>query len=389
MYNFDEVINRRGTNSEKWDTIKNEFGREDLIPLSIADMDFKVGDFISNAIQEKIKEGVFGYNCIPDSYYESIISWNKKRHNVDIEKSWILFAPTVVQGIYFSLKGIVKEGDEVIIQPPVYPKFRKIIEACGCKVVENPLICSNEKYYMNIEDLEKKITNKTKVLILCSPHNPVGRVWRQEELERLCEILLKYDITIISDEIHSDLIFKGEKYISLGNLNEQIMNNAIIATAPTKTFNLAGIQVSNLIVPNKKIRDRITNIIEDNLTARPNAFATCALEAAYNEGAEYLEELLVYIEDNKDYAIEFFKKHIPKINPVESEGTYLLWLDCSKLNLDDEQLHDFFINKCKLILKPGISFGEDGKGFMRMNIACSRNILSKALNNIYKALNSI
>lgn len=389
MYNFDKIVKRKNTNSVKWDTIRDKFNREDLIPLWVADMDFQCGDFIQDAVEKKLKEGVFGYSFIPESYYQAIISWNKRRHNIELKKNWILFAPTVVQGILFSLKAITKEGDEVILQTPVYHRFFDVVEKSGCKIVENPLIYKDDKYEMNFIDLERKITDKTKAIILCNPHNPVGRVWNASELEKLCEICLKHNVKIISDEIHSDLIFRKKEHISLFHMSKEVRENCILATAPTKTFNLAGFQVSSLIISNDEIREKVNNVLEKHCVPNPNIFATTALEAAYNEGEEYLKELLVYIEDNKDYAIEFFKKHIPQIKPIESEGTYLLWLDCNSLNLNHKELEEFFIKECRLVLNSGTSFGKPGSGFMRMNIACSRDMLSKALNNIYKGFNSI
>lgn len=389
MYNFDEIVKRKGTNSVKWDTIKETFNREDLIPLWVADMDFRCGYFIQDAIEKKLKEGVFGYSFIPESYYEAIIAWNKKRHNIELKKEWILFAPTVVQGILFSLKAITEEGDEVILQTPVYHRFFDIVENSGCRLVENPLTYKEGKYYMDFEDLENKITDKTKAIILCSPHNPVGRVWSSDELNKLHEICLRHNVKIISDEIHSDLVFRKKEYVSLLNISKDIKENFIVATAPTKTFNLAGFQVSNLIIPNDELREKVSSELEKHFVSKPNIFATTALESAYNEGEEYLEEMLVYLEDNKDYAIEFFKKHIPEIKAIESEGTYLLWLDCSSLNLSHKELEEFFIKECRIVLNSGTIFGKSGSGFMRMNIGCSRDLLSKALNNIYRALNSI
>ncbi|AWZ49169.1 cystathionine beta-lyase [Clostridiaceae bacterium 14S0207] len=383
MYDFDQEVIRKGTNSSKWDSINT---KEDLISMSVADMDFKCGDFINNVIEKKLSEGVYGYSIIPDSYYEAIISWNTKRYNFNIKKEEILFTPSVIHGILYAIKAITNPKDEIIIQPPVYHRFHEVIERAECTVVNNPLIYKDNKYFMDFEDLKKKITSKTKVLILCSPHNPVGRVWTKEELQKLIDICLEKNIVIISDEIHKDLIFKDSQHNVLSTVDERIKEKCIITEAPTKTFNLAGFQVSNLIICNRTIREKVQKVLDDNFINKPNIFATSVLEAAYNEGEGYLGELNSYIEKNKEYAVEYFKKYIPHIKVVETEGTYLLWLNCSKLGFNGEELNRFFIDKCKLILNKGSMFGIEGESFVRMNIACRRSLLKIALENIKNAI---
>lgn len=387
MYNFHKGIPRQGTNSIKWDTLKGLYGREDLIPLWIADMDFEVAPAISRAIQERAKHPVYGYIYCSDQYYESIIRWMKRRHDWEVKKDWIVFTPGVVPALSYAIKAFTEPGDCIIVQSPVYHPFYSSIESNGRKVVTNPLIYKDGRYTMDYEDLEKKIDSKTKLLLLCSPHNPVGRVWTKEELMKLGEICLKNNIIIVSDEIHFDLVYKGYTHTVLANVSPELRDNCIVCTAPSKTFNLAGLQVSNIIIPNEELRKKYSMELEKDHILRPNVFGEGALIAAYDESEDWLDSLMDYLEENKDYFIDFIEKKIPQLKVVKPEGTYLLWVDCSGLNMNSKELNDFFLKECGLVLNHGEIFGEEGKVFQRFNIACPRPILEEALKRMEEAIN--
>lgn len=389
MYNFDKVIIRRGTNSRKWDSVEKIYGRDDLLPLWIADMDFAISPAISKAIQKRSEHPIFGYNDCSDEYYESIVNWMKKRHSWEIEKEWIIFTPGVVPALSYALKTFTEPGDSVIIQSPVYNPFYTTVENNNRHVVTNPLIYKDGKYYMDYDDLEGKIDSKTKLLILCNPHNPVGRVWDKGELARLGEICLKNDIIIVSDEIHFDLIYKEYSHTVAANISPEMRDNCIICTSPSKTFNIAGLQVSNIIIPNERLREKFSFELEKDHIVRPNAFGECALIAAYNESRQWLDELLDYLEENKNFFIDYVEKRIPKLKVTKPEGTYLLWVDCSELGMDSHNLNEFFVDECRLALNHGEMFGEEGKLFQRFNIACPRSILIEALKRMEKAINNI
>ncbi|CCQ93851.1 Cystathionine beta-lyase PatB [[Clostridium] ultunense Esp] len=389
MYDFDRVIDRQNTNSVKWDKLEELYGKEDLLPLWVADMDFPVPTAISEALKTRMKHGVYGYNFTSSEYYESVISWMNRRHSWHVKKEWIIFTPGVVPALSYAVRAFTKPGDKVILQSPVYHPFYNSIGDNGRHVVTNPLIYRDGKYYMDYEDLERKIDSRTRLLFLCSPHNPVGRVWTKEELARLGQICLKNDILIISDEIHFDIIFKGYNHTVLANVSQELKENSIICTAPSKTFNIAGLQISNIIIPNKKIRERFSLELEKDHITRPNIFGAEALIAAYNESEDWLDELLEYLEENKNYFINFVENNIPQLKVIEPEGTYLVWVDCSGLNMNSEELKDFFINKCRLALNHGEMFGEEGKLFQRFNIGCPRSILEKALMRLKKGIESL
>ena len=389
MYDFDQIITRQDTNSMKWDKLNEIYQREDLLPMWVADMDFLVAPPISEAIKERAEHGIFGYTFCSDAYYESVINWMKERHNFNIQKQWIVFTPGVVPAVSYAIRAFSEIGDNVIVQSPVYHPFYDIIKSNNRSVVTNPLIYKDGQYQMDYDDLESKITPKTKLLILCSPHNPVGRVWTIEELTKLSQICLKNNIKIISDEIHFDIVYKDYKHTVLANISDEIMDNTIICTSPSKTFNIADIQVSNIIIPNDKMRELFVHQIEIDHIGSPNSFAEPALIAAYDNSKGWLDSAMDYIEQNKNYFIDYIRTEIPQLKVVKPEGTYLLWMDCSALDMDANQLRDFFVNKCKLAFNHGEMFGEEGKLFQRINIACPRSTVEEALYRIKEGINSL
>ena len=389
MYDFDEIIPRKNTNSMKWDKLEEVYQREDLLPMWVADMDFLVAPQITSALEKRIKHGIYGYTFCSDDYYASVINWMKDRHDFNIKKEWIVFTPGVVPAVSYAIRAFTDIGDSVIVQSPVYHPFYNSIKDNKRNVVTNPLIYKDGRYQMDYDDLERKIDSKTKLLILCSPHNPVGRVWTKEELSKLAEICLKNNIKIISDEIHFDIVYKDSKHTVLANISDEIMDNSIICTAPSKTFNIAGIQVSNIIIPNEKMRQRYVKELEVDHIGSPNSIAETVLIAAYNDSKDWLDSAVDYIEKNKDYFINYVNREIPQLKVIKPEGTYLLWVDCSGLGMDRDELRDFFVNKCKIAFNHGEMFGEEGKLFQRVNIACPLAIIEEALYKIKEAVNSL
>lgn len=387
-YNFDEVIDRKNTESVKWDSIEETYNDKDLLPMWVADMDFKAPPEVLQAISERVEHGVFGYNCNSDSLYESIINWVKDRYNWEIKKEWIVFTPGVVAGFNFGIKSLTKESEEVIIQPPVYPQFFNVVNNIGRTVVENPLIKNNDKYTIDFIDLERKL-NSSNLLLLCSPHNPVGRVWTVEELNKLNDVIIGSDSYIISDEIHCDLAYKDNKHTMIASISKEIEQKSITLIAPSKTFNLAGLFTSIAIIPNSKIRENVIKIMNDSSVNHINIFGLLALETAYSKGIDWLDELLDYIELNAEYVVDFIESNIKEIKVSKPEGTFLMWLDCRRLGLNHSDLHKLMIEEGQILLNDGHTFGTEGDGFLRLNIGCPRETLVEGLNRIGRAINSI
>lgn len=379
-YNFDEIIDRKLSNSIKW------WESKDILPMWIADMDFKVADEILDAMKKTIDHGIIGYDDKPDSFYESIINWVKDRYNWEIKKEWLVFTPGVVPGLGISIKSFSKEGDKVIIQPPVYPPFYRVIENNNRRVVENFLIYKDNKYIMNIDDLEKNIDKDVKMAMICSPHNPVGRVWKKEELEVFGNLCLKNNIIMISDEIHCDLTFSDYKHIPLASISDEFANNTITFMAPSKTFNIAGLFASVAIIPNEKLRKLYNDTIENMEITHTNGFSIIGFEAAYKYGKNWLSEAIRYIEDNADFAVDYINKNIPEIKTYKPEGTFLMWLDFKSLGKTSEEINELLINKGKVQLNNGATFGTAGEGFFRLNIGCPREVLKEGLDRIKKAI---
>lgn len=386
-YNFDEIINREGTGSLKYDIRKQKFSKEDVIPMWVADMDFRTPDFIVDALKQCAEKDIFGYFLFPDSYYKSIINWVKRHHQWEIQKDWISYCPGVVPALSLAVLAYTQPGDKIIVQPPVYHPFFFVIKDNKRQVVENPLLFRNGRYYMDFNDLEPKLKD-AKMLFLSNPHNPGGMVWKKEELMQLAELCLKYNVLLISDEIHADLVFKPHKFIPVASLSSEIANNTVSFIAPSKTFNMAGLSSSSVIISNKSLKAKFDEILHTIHVGLGNSFGIAATEAAYNHGDTWLNELLEYISANMDFVENYLKKYIPQIKMIRPEGTYLIWLDCRDLNLSDDELNRFFIEKANLGLNEGHTFGTGGNGFMRMNVACPRAVVEKALKNIENAINN-
>lgn len=383
---FNEGVNRLGTNAVKYDKYKENFNtnEDDIIPMWIADMDFKTCDEITKSLQNKLSTGNLGYDTV-NGYYESVVKWMKNRHNVDINVEDVVYTPGVVTAINFLLKILIKENDKVLVQSPVYHSFFRVLNENKCDVVQSELFIKDNRYEIDFDEFENKISTGVKVLILCNPHNPIGRVWTKEELERIVEICESYKVFIISDEIHSDLVFKGYKHTSLTTVAPYYKDNIVTLTAPSKTFNLAGLYVSNAIITDEKLRNRYKELF----STTPNVLGAEALIAAYNKGETWLEELLEYIESNYNYVLKFVNENVPKIKVIKQEGTFLTWLDCRELGLSDEELERFFLEKAKLALSTGTAFGKGGSGFMRMNIGCPISTVKEALERLKKAVDNM
>jgi len=386
QYDFDEIIDRRNTSSVKHDELKKFFGRDDLLSLWVADMDFRTPDFIVKALRERCEHEVFGYTFAPESYFESIIAWVQYRYHWQINKEWISYIPGIVKGIGFALECFSQPGDKVIIQPPVYHPFRLVPEGLGREVVTNPLKLKDGKYQMDFEHLESIIDEKCKVFILCSPHNPGGIVWTKDTLIRLADICHKHGILVVSDEIHAEMVFPGNTQAPFASVSEKAAANSITFMAPSKTFNIAGIVSSYTIMPDDKLREKFFSYLHARELGSGTIFAYTATTAAYTYGAEWLQQMRQYVIGNMFYIDEFLKRNIPQIKVYPAQASFLLWLDCRGLELSQEELVDFFINKAHLALNDGSIFGKEGEGYMRLNIGCSRIVLEEAMSALKKAV---
>jgi cystathionine beta-lyase len=388
-YDFDKFVSRENTHSVKWNYIKESVGVEDALPMWVADMDFETVPEIKDAIIVRAQHNIYGYTARSDEYYQTIIDWNEKRHGWKVEKSWITHSAGVVNALFNIIRSFTSSEDGVIIQSPVYHPFYRAIKSCDCKIILNPLKIVDGRYVPDIEDLENKLkSNRVKLLILCNPHNPVGRVFAKEELTAIGELCLKYKVLVVSDEIHSDLVFKQHKHIPFASISKDFEQNSIICTAPSKTFNLAGLATSNIIIPNEELKKKYDIACEKLSLKSYNIFGAVACEAAYRYGEEWLDELLEYICGNKNYALNFIKTKIPKLKANDIEGTYFLWVDCRGLGLSKEELEHFMLHEAKLWLNQGYIFGSEGEGFVRINIACQRSTVEEAMKRLEKAVNS-
>ena len=387
-YNFNEIVNRENTASVKYDLRKQIFGNENVIPMWVADMDFRTPDFIIDAVKERAEHEVFGYSFRPKSYFESIINWVKRRHQWKIKEEWISFSPGIVPAVNMAVLAYTNPGDKIIVQPPVYFPFFSAIQNNKREQVENPLKLVNGRYQMDFDDLEKKLPD-TKMLILSNPHNPGGSVWRKDELQKLGELCIKHNVLVLADEIHSDLVFKGNKYIPLASISEEIAQNTVTFIAPSKTFNMAGLATSSVIVSNKELKEQYDQMLDTIHVGMGNIFGTAASEAAYNKGDQWLDQLLDYLTENINFLESYLNNNIPQIKMIRPEGTYLVWLDCSELDLKGKDIKDFMIEDAKIGLNDGRMFGAGGDGFMRINVACPMQVLEKALTQLKKAINEI
>lgn len=381
MYDFDKVVNRQETNSIKWDILEKE-GTPNAIPMWVADMDFQVAPPIIEAMDKVLQQKVFGYQYTSEDYLEAIVSWMARRHNYYIEKDWICYTPNVVAGLCMAVEAISEPGDEIIIQTPVHGPFYSSIRDNGRVIVENPLKYDNGMWTMDLDDFQQKITEKTKGIILCNPHNPCGRVWTKEELADLAALCVKHNLYIISDDIHGDLVFKGHKHHVIASLSEEVSKRTIVCTAPSKTFNLAGMQVAHCIVENEELREKFLKPLKKLHIEGGNSFEEAITVSAYTQCELWLKELLDYLEANVDYFVETINKEIPLLKADKPQGTYLVWVDCSQLNVQPSELRDFFAKTCGVRVNEGSFFGETGKHFVRFNVACPRTQIKQALEQI-------
>lgn len=387
-YNFDEVVDRKDTDSIKWNGLEEMFGSDNLLPMWIADMDFKAPREVIDAFKNRVDHGIFGYAYKTDSFYDSIINWIKRRYDWNIKKEWILFTPGVVSGFNIGVRELVGPNEKLLVQPPVYPPFYRVVNNNKKIVLDNPLKHDGQKYIMDFEHLENQ-SEDIKLMILCNPHNPVGRVWTRDELARLAKICIDKDIIIISDEIHADFTFKASKHTPMASISKEIEDRTITLMAASKTFNIAGLVTSFAIIPNEELRNIYKNSIEAMEIDNINIFGLLGTEVAYNHGEEWLDQLLLYIEDNADFAIDYINKHIPQIKVDKPEGTFLLWLNCRGLNKSNNEICEAFLKIGKVALNDGRPFGGQGDGFFRFNIGCPRETLIEGLKRIEKAVKSL
>jgi len=384
-YNFDEIVPREGTNSIKYDGLKKYFKTDGLLPLWVADMDFRTPDFIVEAMRQRLDHEIYGYSIRPDSYFDSVVNWMQRRFGWDIRKEWISFSPGVVAGLTLGIETFSNPGDGVVVMPPVYFPFFDCVKGTKRKMIENPLKLENGRYTFDLEDLKAKIDENTKLLLLCNPQNPGGMAWTREELKALTDICLDNDIMIIADEIHSDLVYKGHKHIPLASISEDVAKNCMISMAPSKTFNVAGLASSLVIIPDKTKFTRFERALGVGHLGMGNIFGTVALEAAYTHGDNWLDQMLDYLWDNYLLLEDFITAKLPKVKVMRPEATYLVWLDFRSYGMKNEELMKFTMEKAKLALNDGARFGTGGDGWLRINTGCPRSVLEEALNRLEKA----
>lgn len=379
-YDFDELVERRGTNCVKWD----ESPSEEVIPLWVADMDFKVAPAIQKALQQRVAHGVFGYNIVPESYYEAVISWFRRRHQWEIQRQWMLYTTAVVPAVSCVIKALTMPGEKVLILSPAYNCFFSSIKNNGCEVLESPLKAVGDSFEVDWEDFEAKCADdETTLFLLCNPHNPTGRVWNLGELQRMYDICRRHAVKVASDEIHCELIMPGNKFISLGTVTE----DCVVMNSPSKNFNTAGLQIANIICPHPSWRRRIDRAININEVCDVNPFGIVALEAAYNESEDWINELNQYLWDNYTVLCDFIGKNIPQWKVCRLEGTYLPWVDISAMDITSQELCDRLLRDAKVWINPGTMYGpKTGEGYVRLNIATQRSRLVEALNRVAKAL---
>lgn len=387
-YNFDEIVDRSDNRAAKYDERLKKFGTNDVIPLWIADMDFKTAQPIIDAMVDRAKEGIWGYTSRPDSYFEAICDWKKRRNNWNVDKTLVSWSLGVVPALSAIMDTFSEKGDNILIQTPVYSEFYDITEALERNVVENQILEKNGQWEIDFDDFEKKV-KMAKIFLLCSPHNPLGIVWSKEELKKMVDICIANDVLVVSDEIHSDLIFHGKTFVPTATVSEEITSKVISCISGTKTFNLAGLQTSTTVFPNLELKQKFDEFWGKMDIHRNNAFSSNAMEVAFNEGEEWLEQILVYISDNFEYIKTYCEENISQIKPNLPDSTYLVWLDCRELGLSNEELKAFMIEKAKLGLNEGCTFGRSLKGFMRLNAACPRPVLEKAMKQLKEAVDNI
>lgn len=399
QYDFDRELDRQGTNSVKWEFIQEgqrlapwhrtdpSLGEDRILPMWVADMDFPCPAPVVQALVARAHHGIFGYTERTDSYFASIVEWMRARQGWEVSPEWIVTTPGVVPALNMLVRAFVAPGEKVLIQPPVYYPFYRAIEGNQAAIVRNPLVNANGRYHMDFDDLAVKLQDPlVRMVILCSPHNPVGRVWTRDELTRFGELCVERRVLVVSDEIHGDLVHAGNTFTPFAALGNDFCHNLIICTAPSKTFNIAGLQTSNILIPNESLRRRFAMTLLSNGLMGVNPFGLVALQAAYRQGADWLDQVIRYLGENLRFLEEYIQTRIPQISVVHPEGTYLVWLDCRRLGLDKQALQHLMLDVAKVYLDEGFIFGPEGEGYERMNIACPRSILAAALARIERAI---
>ncbi|WP_289222327.1 MalY/PatB family protein [uncultured Bacteroides sp.] len=375
-YDFDKQISRRGTDSYKWDSAESEH----VLPMWVADMDFPTAPAIVDALKKRIEHGIFGYTRVPESYYKVVTDWFSRRHNWTVNREWIIYTSGVVPAVSAIIKALTVPGDKVLVQTPVYNCFFSSIRNNGCEMVSSPLCYADNTYTIDYEDLECKAADpKVKIMLLCNPHNPAGRVWKREELVRIGAICIRHGVTVVSDEIHCELVFPGHRYTPFASISEDFLRHSVTCLSPSKAFNIAGLQIANIVCADANRRSKIDRAINDNEVCDVNPFGVISTQAAYNEGEKWLDQLIEYLHANYLYMREFCREHLPEFPVTVLEGTYLVWMDCRKLGLPSEELERQLMEQGDLWLNAGIMYGMEGEGFMRWNIACPRTTLIDGL----------
>ncbi|WP_067927839.1 MalY/PatB family protein [Alicyclobacillus shizuokensis] len=389
-YDFDAVVERVGTGCSKWDGLQERFGTTDVLPMWVADMDFPSPEPVLAALRKRVEHGVFGYPLVTPGYLEAAADWYRRRQGWPVEEKWLAHAPGVVPAISILIEALTDPGDGVLVQPPVYYPFMRVIRETRRRVVENPLRLEDGRYVMDLADLDAKLqSGGVKLVILCSPHNPVGRVWDKEELRQFAEVCERHDVLIIADEIHGDLILPGHHHTPLASLGDRIAERTVTCVAPSKTFNLAGLQTALVVASNPRLREAYLAAQRRRSQAGANALGLVAAEAAYRYGDDWLDELVVYLQGNVDVVVSTVKAEIPSLSVVVPEGTYLVWLDFRKLGLAQSELDQFCLTQARIAFDEGHIFGTGGQGFMRMNVGCPRTYVREAMDRLKRAVNAL
>lgn len=402
QYDFDRLIDRQGTGSVKWEVIQSPedpgkrirtdayFGENRILPMWVADMDFSCPSPVLAALEKRVRHGVFGYTQPDDAYLNAVAGWMKRRHGWAIKPEWIVITPGVVPALHMLVRTFVSPGKKVLLQRPVYYPFFSAVENNGAAIVDNPLVLKDGRYGMNFDDLEQKAADPdVQMAILCSPHNPVGRIWSPQELKRFGDICYRHQVMVVSDEIHGDLVFPGKIFTPYAAVNDSRMNNTVVCTAASKTFNLAGLQTSNIVIPDPVVREKFQKTLRADGISGINPFGMVACREAYNKAEGWLEALKTYLAGNLTAMQDLFQRKIPRIPIIEPDGTYLVWFDCRSLELNDDELRDLMLKKARVFLDEGYIFGREGSGFERINIACPRAVLMEALERIVSAIQSL
>ncbi len=383
-YDFDKTIDRRATNSYKWDSAP-----EGVLPMWVADMDFRTAPAIIDALQKRVAHGIFGYTRVPDAYYDAVTSWFSRRHGWDIDREWIIYTSGVVPAVSAVIKALTVPGDKVIVQTPVYNCFFSSIRNNGCEIVSNPLRRTADTYEMDFDALERCAADpRAKVMLLCNPHNPAGRVWTPDELTRLGNICLRNGVTVVADEIHCELVYQGFKYTPFASLSDAFLHRSVTCVSPSKAFNIAGLQIANIVAFDNDLRSRIDKAININEVCDVNPFGVAATIAAYNEGEEWLNQLVDYLHGNYEAMAEFCRRELPEFPITRLEGTYLVWMDCSSLGMPSDALEHVLLDDARLWLNAGTMYGAEGEGYMRWNIACPRSVMLDGLNRFLNFVRS-